>query len=254
MTARLPSQVPVRPPCWPACWSIAISRCPATCLAEDVWRARLDTTAKRLRMAVARLRKVLAPVETRHRLKLQTIQGGYMLCVADGALDAEVFASRLRDAQHALHLGDAPRARSLVIQALGLWRGPALGDVSHHDFAQTETRRLEDLFLIAQETRFEAELGLGRHQEVVSELTSLVAKHPERERLVGQLMVSLYRCGRQAEALQAVQRVHAHLCEEFGLVPGPALKALQHQILGQDPALLPGSQQGLALAGHSSAA
>jgi predicted ATPase len=126
----------------------------------------------------------------------------------------------------------------LLDAALALWRGPALADVAYEDWAQAEIRRLEELRLDAVQVGIDARLVLGRHEAVVGDLQALVARHPEREQLVGRLMVALYRCGRQRDALDVFQRSRAWLAEELGLEPGPALVGLQRQILRQDPSLL----------------
>ena len=121
----------------------------------------------------------------------------------------------------------------LLTEALGLWRGPPLAEVAFDDFAQPEIRRLGELRLVALETRIEADLLLGRSAEVIGELEGLFAEHPTREHLAGQLMLALYRAGRQADALETYQRARAHLASELGLEPGPALKAMQTDILDQ---------------------
>jgi predicted ATPase/class 3 adenylate cyclase len=132
-----------------------------------------------------------------------------------------------------------------------LWRGPPLAEVAFDDFAQAEIRRLEELHLVALETRIEADLQLGRHVDVIGELDGLLAEHPTREHLAGQLMLALYRTGRQADALETYQRTRAHLASELGLEPGPALKSLQTDILKQAAGLkapTPGKGSPAALA------
>ena len=118
-----------------------------------------------------------------------------------------------------------------------LWRGPALADLRYESFAQGEIGRLEELRLAAVEDRIEAELGLGRHDQLVGELESLVSEHPTRERLRGLQMLALYRAGRQADALEAYREAREALLEELGLEPGPDLKELEQAILRQDEAL-----------------
>src|SRR5205085_8395246 len=115
--------------------------------------------------------------------------------------------------------------------ALALWRGEALADFAYEPFARVESERLEELRLAATEERADAELALGRHLELVAELESLAAKHPLRERLLGQLMLALYRSGRQAEALRVYAAARRRLVEELGLEPGPALQPLEQAIL-----------------------
>jgi hypothetical protein len=124
-----------------------------------------------------------------------------------------------------------------LADALALWTGPALAQVGFEEFAQGEIRRLEELRLAAAELRIDAELALGRHAQVVGELEALLAQQPTRERLAGQLMLALYRCERQGDALEIYQRTRVHLAEELGLAPGPALKAVQAQILEHASAL-----------------
>jgi predicted ATPase/DNA-binding SARP family transcriptional activator len=192
---------------------------------------------KRLHVAIARLRRALEFERRDGDSRLRTAASGYLLEVAAGELDAEVFQSRLEEGRRALDAGEPARAGELLGAALQLWRGPALADVAYASFAQTEIRRLEELRLAALEARIEADLRLGRDQALIGELEALVAEHPARERLAGQLMLALYRGGRQAEALDVYQRTRTYLTAELGLEPGPALRALQRQILDQAPSL-----------------
>ena len=187
---------------------------------------------KRLQMAVYRLRRALEPLDVDDGPRLRTVGGGYLLSVGPGELDGEVFAGRGLAGRRALEDGDPASARELVIEGLALWRGPALADVAFEDFAQAEIRRLEELRLVALETRVEADLQLGRHVEVIGELEGLLAGQPTRERFAGLLMTALYRSGRQADGLKVYQRTCTYLNAELGLQPGPALAALQGQILG----------------------
>ncbi len=121
--------------------------------------------------------------------------------------------------------------------ALALWRGNALADLAYEEFARTEIERLEELRLVATEERIDAELALGRHDTLIAELESLVAKHPLRERLRGQLMLALYRSGRQAEALRVYADTRMRLVDELGIEPSQPLRDLEQAILRQDPAL-----------------
>ena len=120
---------------------------------------------------------------------------------------------------------------------MALWRGPALADLAYQPFAQAEIARLEELRLAALEQRIDADLATGRHAEIVGELEALVAEHPLRERLRGQLMIALYRSGRQAEALDAYRDGRERLLEELGLEPSEDLKGLEQAILQHDPSL-----------------
>ncbi|HET7049161.1 MAG TPA: BTAD domain-containing putative transcriptional regulator [Solirubrobacteraceae bacterium] len=206
-------------------------------LTEVLWGPGRGRSDNRLTMAVARLRKALKPLSKSGEPRLRTVSGGYMLSVAPGELDTEVFASRVHDGRRAFDAGDPLEASEILGAALALWRGPPLAEVAFDDFAQVEIRRLEEQRLGALEVRIDADLRLGRHAELIAELESLVAAEPTRERLVGQLMLAQYRSGRQADALAVYQRARTRLAEELGLDPGPGLKALQAQILEQADSL-----------------
>jgi DNA-binding SARP family transcriptional activator/class 3 adenylate cyclase len=195
--------------------------------------------AKRLQAAIVRLRRALAPDDVGGESVLRTVAGGYLLAVGSGELDAEVFQRRVQEGRRALEAGDAQRGRDLFVEALRMWRGPALADVAYEEFAQPEVRRLEELRLAALESRVECELQLGEHGELIGDLEALVAAHPGRERLAAQLMLALYRCGRQGDALEIYARARTYLSGELGLEPGPALQALQAAILAQSPVLQP---------------
>ena len=130
-----------------------------------------------------------------------------------------------------------PTPRSGYGEALSLRRGPALADFAYESFAQTAIARLEEIGLAAVELRIDADLALGRHDELVGELEALVAEHPLRERLRSYLMTALYRSGRQAEALDAYQDARRALVDELGIDPSPALQELEQAILRQDPSL-----------------
>jgi DNA-binding SARP family transcriptional activator/tetratricopeptide (TPR) repeat protein len=205
---------------------------------DAVWGAKREGAAKRLQMGVSRLRRALAPLNGADGPRLRTVTGGYLLSVAPGELDAEVFAARVREGRRSLEADDPNDASGKLREALGLWRGPPLAEVAFEGFAQAEIRRLEELRVVALETRIEADLRQGRHEQLIGELEALLAEEPTRERLAGQLMLALYRSVRQADALEVYQRMRTHLAHELGLEPGPALQALQAQILEHAPALL----------------
>ena len=134
--------------------------------------------------------------------------------------------------------GVEPAERAALLrQALELWRGEPLADLSFEPFAAAEIGRLEELRLGAIEDRVDADLALGHHAQLVAELEALVASHALRERLRGQLMVALYRCGRQAEALEVYRAVRLALADELGLDPSPELQELERKVLRQDPEL-----------------
>jgi DNA-binding SARP family transcriptional activator len=187
------------------------------------------TAATSLQNAVSQLRKSLGAevVETR--------TPGYALNAEKDAVDARRFERLLSEARSA----DADHRIRLVNEALELWRGPALGEFTYEAFAQTEAARLDELRLTAVEERIEAELELGSAAELVGELESIVRENPLRERPRGQLMLALYRSGRQAEALQAYQDARRMLVAELGIEPTPALQQLHASILRQESALQP---------------
>ena len=208
-------------------------------LIEAIWGSMpADGAVKRLQVAVARLRGKLDGGGVSGESALRTIRGSYELSVRPGELDAEVFQTSAEDGRRALAAGDALRARSLLREALGLWRGPALADVAYEEFAQPAIRRLTELRLAALEASVDAELQLGGHGALIAQLEALLAEYPGRERLAGQFMLALYRCGRQADALGVFARTRVYLSTELGLEPGPALQTLQRQILEHAPSLV----------------
>jgi predicted ATPase len=182
---------------------------------------------------VTRVRKALGP---HGKDVLVTRTPGYALAVSHDQVDAFRFQGLLDRAARLLHR-DPATASVLLEQALGLWRGSALQDLTDQDLVRHEIGRLEELRLAALEANIEAELALGRHTEMVAQLKTLVAEHPLRERFRGQLMLALYRAGRQADALDVYQQTRAVLGEELGLDPEPTLQALHERILRQDPSL-----------------
>jgi YVTN family beta-propeller protein len=190
-----------------------------------------ETAAKTIQVYVSRLRKELGEG------LLLTRGGGYVLELEPQQLDADRFERALSEAREELARGDAAAARDLLRDALGLWRGPAFADFTYEAFARDEIDRLEELRLDAFEERVEADLALARHAELVSELETLVRENPTRERFRGQLMLALYRSGRQADALESYRQARRALDEELGLEPGPELRELERAILAQDPAL-----------------
>jgi DNA-binding SARP family transcriptional activator len=179
------------------------------------------TATASLQNSVARLRRALGTDV------LATRSPGYVLSVAPSQLDARRFEQMLTDARRVPPL----ERRELLVSALALWRGPALAEFAFDDFAQAEIRRLEELRLVAQEERIDADLELGRHGDVIGELEALTREHPLRETFRRQLMLALYRAGRQAEALAVYQDARARFIDELGIEPGPELKRLQSEIL-----------------------
>jgi DNA-binding SARP family transcriptional activator len=210
-------------------------------LIDDLWEGdppRSATTT--LQTYVSQLRKQLgfATLETRST--------GYRLHVPSGGLDAQSFEQRVAEVERAV----APRPSWIVERldgAFRLWRGPALADFAGLHWAEPEIARLEGLRLAALEESFEARLALGQDAHLVGELEILVAEHPLRERLWGQLMLALYRAGRQADSLRSYARVRDILIEDLGVDPGPELRALERAVLAQDPSLTAPTRQGGAI-------
>jgi DNA-binding SARP family transcriptional activator len=194
------------------------------------------TAAKVLQNHVGQLRRALGD---RDGARLQTRGRGYAVRVDVGELDVERFEQLVRAGSDALARDDPAAAAARLRKALALWRGPALADVAYESFAQGEIARLEEQRLVALEQRIDADLALGQHASVIGELEALVAEHPLRERLRGQLMLALYRSGRQAQALEVFQEARRALVDELGVEPGPSLRELQAAILRQDAALAP---------------
>ena len=170
---------------------------------------------------------------------LETRGHGYLLALDSEELDLGRFERMLGEGRALLAEGEAERAAEVLRAALALWRGPPLSDFASEPFARGEIARLEELRLSALEERVEADLALGRHAELVAELEALVHEHPLRERLRAQLMLALYRSGRQAEALAAYQQARSMLADELGLEPGRSLRELEGAILRQDSQLDP---------------
>ena len=180
---------------------------------------------------ISELRKLLGPTN------IETTAGGYVLHAESDQVDANRFERLVREGRDALATDQIEQADSRLREALDLWRGPALADFTYEAWAQQEIARLEELRLVAREHSIEAQLLLSKHAELVGELKTLIHEHPLRERPRGQLMLALYRSGRQAEALEAYQQGRSSLIEDLGIDPSPELQALYKQILNQDEAL-----------------
>jgi predicted ATPase/DNA-binding SARP family transcriptional activator len=205
----------------------------ADLLIDAIWGPSPPASAaKLLQTYVSQLRKAL-PAPGR----IRTLGVGYALELDDESLDAARFERLLSQGRAASRERNPALAASLLRRALGLWRGQAYGDFAYEEFARAEAERLEELRLVALEERIEAELALGRHEDLLPELRSLAAAHPERERLQAQAMLALYRCGRQSEALDLYTDARARLRDELGLEPSAELRELQRRILQQDAEL-----------------
>src|SRR5690349_15904758 len=196
------------------------------------------SAANALQAAISRLRRVLPAG------RLITTGPGYMLRLFPAELDVTQFEQLIFEGRDALAAGTAAEAVQLLNQAMMLWRGPPLTDFRYEPFAQAEIARLEELRLACLEERNEAELALGSAGALTAELGRMVADHPLRERLRGQLMLALYRSGRQTEALETYREFRSTLREELGLEPASALRDLETAILRHDPVLAPGSAIG----------
>jgi YVTN family beta-propeller protein len=188
-----------------------------------------------------RLRKTLDPVAGSSCVL--TRAGGYFLQVTPEQVDVARFRRLAEDGQRSLAAGDATRASAQLREALALWRGSSLADFKDETFAQAEITRLEKLRAEVVEDRIEADLALGQHARVVGELEAVVAAHPLRERPYQQLMIALYRSGRQAEALAVYQSARRVFVDELGIEPSPALQCVERAILDQDASLDPPSRE-----------
>jgi DNA-binding SARP family transcriptional activator len=212
---------------------------PAERLIDELWGERPPATvAKSLHVYVSQLRKELAHGNAGDGV-LRTRGNGYVVEVGPDDLDTRRFERLLADGRRAAETDNPRRASDTLGQAIAMWRGPPLADFAYEPFAQREIARLEELRLVALECRLDADLALRRHGDLVGELEALVHEHPLRERLRGQLMLALYRCGRQAEALEVYREGRSRLVADLGLEPGPALRELEAKILEQSPELAP---------------
>ena len=209
---------------------------PSEQLLVDLWgEDSPQSAANALQAAISRLRRVLPSG------RLITRAPGYALQIFPDELDVKQFERLLSEGRDALAAGAAAEAARRLGQALSLWQGPPLADFRYEPFAQAEIARLEELHLTCLEERIEADLALGSAGALTAELQRLVSEHPVRERLRGQLMLALYRSGRQTEALEVYREFRSVLREEQGLEPSPLLHGLEAAILRHDPALSPAS-------------
>jgi DNA-binding SARP family transcriptional activator len=202
---------------------------PSEQLLVDLWgEDSPPSAANSLQAAISRLRRALPSG------RLITRGPGYVLRIFPEELDVSQFEQLVSEGREALTAGAAEQAARTLRQALSLWQGPALADFRYEPFAQAEIVRLEELHLTCLEERIEADLALGLASVLVAELRRLVSEHPVRERLRGQLMLALYRDGRQAEALEAYREFRNVLRDELGLDPSPQLRELETAILRHD--------------------
>ena len=209
-------------------------------LAEEVWAGHPpDGWVTTLQTYVFHLRRALEPGRAPGAAGgvLVTRGRGYLLRVDREQLDAARFQDGFTAGRAQLEAGRYAEAAGTLRTALGLWRGQVLADLADYGFTRPEAARLEELRLAAAEARIEADLALGRHDALTAELEQLAGEHPMRERVHGQLMLALYRCGRQGDALAAYRHVRDLLVGELGVDPGEPLRRLHASILAHDQAL-----------------
>jgi DNA-binding SARP family transcriptional activator/Tfp pilus assembly protein PilF len=208
---------------------------PADKLAEAVWDGRPPAAAAvTLRTHVMRLRQVLG---MRAAARVATRSGCYRLDASADEVDHLLFAALCSQGGAAVKAGAWQRADRALTDALGLWRGPPMADIASESLRFTAVPHLEELRLQALEWRNDARLSGGQHSELIIEVQALAAENPLRERFHAQLMLSLYRCGRQADALAAFQHARRLLVEELGIEPGPELRELHQRMLAADRSL-----------------
>lgn len=216
---------------------------PVPTLMEEIWGSDMPRSAPTtLQTYILQLRRLIAgalgPDGPRTaREVLATRHGGYLLEVAPGAVDVHEYDRLVATARGATERGDDECAAALYREALGVWRGPALVDVRLGPLLEIELVRLEESRLGVLEQRIDSDLRLGRHRQLLAELTSLTARHPLHEGLHAQRIVALYRSGRRWQALNVFQDLRRGLTEELGLDPSARLQQLHRAVLAGDPAL-----------------
>lgn len=216
---------------------------PVPTLMEELWGSDMPQSAMTtLQTYILQLRRRLgtamgpdAPGSAKE--VLTTRHGGYLLQVPSDSVDVHRYDRLVSRGQAAFDTGDDEQAAARLHDALGMWRGPALVDVQVGPVLEIEAMRLEESRLVTVERRIDADLRLGRHAEVVTELADLIARHPQHEGLHSQAMVSLYRSGRQTAALDVYRRLHTRLIDELGVEPSPPMQRLHRAMLAVDPAL-----------------
>jgi DNA-binding SARP family transcriptional activator/DNA-binding beta-propeller fold protein YncE len=207
-------------------------------LIDELWDGRPPVTAaKGLQVHISQLRKELTSVNGTTGGGLLTRANGYVLEVASESVDIERFERAIAEAEGANADGRHADAAELLRQALPLWRGAPLADFAYESFAQREIARLEELRLVALEERYEAELVLGHHTKLVADLEALTKAQPLRDRLRGQLMLALYRCGRRGDALEVYRDGHRRSIQELGIEPSAQLRELRDRMLDESPEL-----------------
>ncbi|MEV7217419.1 AfsR/SARP family transcriptional regulator [Kitasatospora cineracea] len=216
---------------------------PVPTLMEEIWGTELpQSSLTTLQTYILQLRRLLgtamgpdAPGSAKE--VLATRYGGYLLQVPSEAVDVYTYERLLLEGRQAFEDGEDETAAARLREALDLWEGSALVDVRVGPVLEIEVMRLEESRLVARERRIDADLRLGRHSELLAELTDLIARHPQHEGLHSQAMVALYRSGRQAAALDVYRRLRHRLIEELGVEPSPQLQRMHQAMLVVDPLL-----------------
>ncbi|MFR9798058.1 AfsR/SARP family transcriptional regulator [Streptomyces sp. MS06] len=223
---------------------------PVPTLMEEIWGTEMPRSAlTTLQTYILQLRRLItaalgtdAPQGAKD--VLVTRHGGYLLQVPQGSVDVHWYERLVAAGQQAFDNGEDEAASAAYDEALSLWRGPALVDVRIGPLLQIELARLEESRLGALERRIEADLRLGRHGQLLAELTTLVSQHPLHENLHAHCMTALYRSGRRWRALEVYQRLRGRLVEELGLEPSAHVRGLHQAILAADPSLdAPGTER-----------
>ncbi|MEU8891114.1 AfsR/SARP family transcriptional regulator [Streptomyces sp. NPDC048442] len=220
---------------------------PVSVLVDELWVNEPPKTALtivqtyvlNLRKTLSRNFKIPAPQVSRELLR--TCNGGYLFETDGCHFDLREYQRLAAAGKHALELGDPAHAAELLRRADALWRGPALTDVQRGMALEAEVTRLEQARLITRELCIETELRLGRHREVLGELSGLAVQYPYHEHLHGYLMHALHRCGRRMEALDVFHRLRRVLSDELGLSPSAGLCRLQQGILNASESELVGA-------------
>ncbi|MFB6819008.1 BTAD domain-containing putative transcriptional regulator [Streptomyces sp. NPDC056347] len=216
---------------------------PVSTLMEEIWGSNMPQSAMTtLQTYILQLRRRLgtamgpdAPGSAKE--VLATRHGGYLLQVSPECVDVHRYEQLVTAGQASFEAGDDERAAAQFRDALGMWEGTALVDVSTGPILEIEVMRVEESRLVTVERRIDADLRLGRHSEVIAELADLIARHPQHEGLHSQAMVALYRSGRQATALDVYRKLRLRLVEDLGVEPSPQLQRLHQAMLAVDPAL-----------------
>ena len=198
-------------------------------IVDELWTEPPKTAEQVVRVYVSNLRKALEPPQV-----ILTRGSGYLLQVGADDVDVDRFDALRTEGHRLLAAGEVAQAAETLGEALALWRGAPLQDFAYERFAQSEIGRLEGLRLATLKDLFDARLASGQDSELVADLEQLVGTNPLRERLRAQLMLALYRSGRQADALEVYQRGRRHLVDELGLEPSESLRRLEARILQQD--------------------